>query len=293
MVIMLSFEQQYLSLLSELNSICTARQSRAGQVVSKFGHFLKFPIYPYFPLLTTKKIFFRGIIEEILWMLRGDTAIHALSDREVNIWNAWAESDGTIGYGYGHQMRGFNGERSWDASHTRTYPVRSVHGNFDDGIDQIANIINLLKTDRASRRILLINYNPAQVRFTSLPPCHVLAQWYVEEHPEGAFLDCMFYMRSSDVFLGLPFNVGGYAIMTYIFAKICGLIPRNLCVSLGDVHLYDIHREAVEEQLKRQPVSTKPTVKVKCVKNFWEYNFEDFELKNYESHTSIKVSVAV
>jgi thymidylate synthase len=282
-----TFEDQYLILLSNLLS-SPARQSRAGLTRSDFGFFLKFPMVP-FPLLTTKRVFFRGVAEELFWMLRGDTSVKTLQNKNVHIWDEWTLEDGTIGYGYGHQMRGFNANSNKVISETGLFPIHNTeHFSFDDGEDQIGNIQNLLQNDPYSRRILVINYNPAQARYTSLPACHVLAQWYHRESAEGTFLDCGFYMRSSDVFLGLPFNIASYSLFTYLLCSKFNLTPGNLCVTLGDAHLYEKLVEPAKIQVTREPRSL-PSLKITTPRNnIWEHEFSDLELIDYTPHPTIK-----
>lgn len=261
----------YLELLSELLYSGEVHGDRTGTgVKSLFGRQLRFDLREGFPLLTTKKVFTKGIIVELLWMLKGDTNIQYLTDRGVHIWDEWADADGNLGPVYGQQWR------SWEK----------------DGktIDQIAQVVDKLKNKPEDRRILVSAWNVGELEQMALPPCHCMFQFYVSE---AGGLDCQLYQRSADFFLGVPFNIASYALLTMMLAQVCGLTPRYFIHTFGNVHLYLNHKDQAMEQLTRIP-KQKPVMKLNpTVKDIFAFQPEDFELQGYECYPAIKADVAV
>ncbi len=237
---------------------------------SIFGHQMRFDLAAGFPLVTTKKLHLKSIIYELLWFLRGDTNIHWLQDHGVTIWDEWADADGELGPVYGHQWR------SWPTAQGGT-------------IDQIANLIRDIKTNPDSRRLIVTAWNPADVPRMALPPCHCLFQFYVAE----GRLSCQLYQRSADIFLGVPFNIASYALLTLMVAQVTGLKPGEFVHSFGDAHLYLNHLDQAEEQLSRKPYPL-PVMRLNpAVTDIFGFRYEDFTLENYQAHPSIKAPIAV
>lgn len=237
---------------------------------SVFGRQLRFDLSEGFPLVTTKKLHLRSIIYELLWFLNGDTNIKYLNDNGVTIWDEWADEKGELGPVYGHQWR------SWPAPDGRQ-------------IDQITQVINQIKTKPDSRRHIVTAWNPSEVDKMALPPCHALFQFYVADGK----LSCQLYQRSADYFLGVPFNIASYALMTYMFAQQCDLLPGEFVWTGGDVHIYTNHVDQATLQLSRQPYQL-PQLNIKRKpESIFDYKFEDFEIVNYQSHPSIKAPIAV
>lgn len=237
---------------------------------SVFGHQLRFDLSEGFPLLTTKKLHLKSILHELLWFLRGDSNIKYLQDNDVRIWNEWADEDGELGPVYGVQWR------SWSA---------------DDGkvVDQISQVIEQININPNSRRLMVSAWNVAQIEEMALPPCHVMFQFYVAEGK----LSCQLYQRSADIFLGLPFNIASYALLTYMMAQACNLAPGEFVHSLGDTHLYSNHFEQAKLQLTREPYPL-PNLKLNPnTTSIFDFKYEDIELQNYEAHPHIKAKVAV
>lgn len=263
--------KQYLDLMQEIIDKGALKTDRTGTgTYSVFGRQLRFDLAKGFPLVTTKKLHLRSIIYELLWFLNGDTNIKYLNDNGVSIWNEWADENGELGPVYGSQWR------SWPASDGRH-------------IDQITQVLNQIKNKPDSRRHIVTAWNPAEVDKMALPPCHALFQFYVAEGK----LSCQLYQRSADYFLGVPFNIASYALMTYMFAQQCDLLPGEFVWTGGDVHLYTNHIEQAKLQLSRVPYAT-PTLKIKRKPDsLFDYKFEDFEIVNYQSHPSIKAPIAV
>ena len=262
---------QYLELLKHIKENGTIKSDRTGTgTTSCFGYQMRFDLAEGFPLLTTKKLHLRSIIHELLWFLKGDTNIKYLKDNGVRIWDAWADENGDLGPVYGYQWR------SWpnpDGSQT----------------DQIEKLINSLKNNPDSRRHIVSAWNPSFIDDMALPPCHCLFQFYVADGK----LSCQLYQRSADVFLGVPFNIASYAILTMMIAQVCGYEVGDFVHTFGDVHLYSNHMEQTEEQLSRDP---RPLPQIKLnpeVKNLMDFTFEDFTLENYDPHPHIKAAVAV
>jgi thymidylate synthase len=233
-----------------------------------FGIQVRFDLIKGFPLVTTKKTFFRGIVHELIWLLSGNTNIKYLQDNNVHIWDEWADENGDLGPVYGHQWRNFNSQ----------------------GYDQIRDIIERIKKNPQDRRIIVSAWNPAQIEQMALPPCHCFFQFDVT--PDGK-LNCMLYQRSCDMFLGVPFNIASYSLLTMMIAQVCGLKPGEFVHTLGNAHIYSNHFEQVKLQLTREPLPL-PQVRINPnVKNIDDFKFEDFELVDYQSHPAIKGEVAV
>jgi thymidylate synthase len=263
--------RQYLELLELLLETGTRKEDRTGVgTLSRFGHQMRFDLSQGFPLLTTKKLHTRSIIVELLWFLRGDTNVRYLQENKVTIWDEWAREDGELGPVYGKQWR------SWSAPDGRS-------------IDQIENLVRMLRTNPDSRRLIVSAWNVADIEQMALPPCHCLFQFYVA----GGRLSCQLYQRSADVFLGVPFNIASYALLTMMLAQVTGLLPGEFVHTFGDVHLYLNHIEQAKEQLSREPKEL-PTLKLNPnVKDIFGFRFEDFTIEGYDPHPAIKAPVAV
>jgi thymidylate synthase len=263
--------KQYLDLMQDILDNGAYKSDRTGTGTrSVFGRQLRFDLSKSFPLVTTKKLHLRSIIYELLWFLNGDTNIKYLTDNGVSIWNEWADENGELGPVYGHQWR------SWPAPDGRS-------------IDQITQIIDQLKQKPDSRRHIVSAWNPAEVDKMALPPCHALFQFYVADGK----LSCQLYQRSADYFLGVPFNIASYALLTFMFAQQCDLLPGEFVWTGGDVHLYTNHLEQAKLQLSRAPYPL-PQLTIKSKpSSIFDYQFEDFEIVNYQSHPSIKAPIAV
>ncbi|MBN8653456.1 MAG: thymidylate synthase [Cytophagales bacterium] len=263
--------RQYLDLLQDILDNGAIKTDRTGTGTrSVFGRQLRFNLADGFPLVTTKKLHLRSIIYELLWFLKGDTNIKYLKDNGVSIWDEWADENGNLGPVYGSQWR------SWPAPDGRR-------------IDQITQVLNQIKQKPDSRRHIVSAWNPAEVDQMALPPCHALFQFYVAEGK----LSCQLYQRSADYFLGVPFNIASYALLTHMFAHQTDLKPGEFVWTGGDVHLYSNHLEQAQLQLSRQPFAL-PQINIKRKPNsLFDYEFEDFEILNYQSHPSIKAPIAV
>jgi len=263
--------KQYLNLLETILEKGTEKKDRTGTgTISHFGHQMRFNLSEGFPMVTTKKLHLKSIIHELLWFLDGDTNIKYLTDNGVRIWNEWADEDGGLGHIYGYQWR------SWP----------TPDGNH---IDQISNIIDSIKNNPDSRRHIVSAWNVGELDKMNLPPCHILFQFYVADGK----LSCQLYQRSADIFLGVPFNIASYALLTMMVAQVTGLQPGDFVHTLGDAHIYTNHIEQVKLQLSRQPFAL-PQMKINTdVKNIFDFKFNDFELVNYEAHPHIKGKVAV
>jgi thymidylate synthase len=264
-------EQQYLNLLRFIRDTGNKKTDRTGTgTVSVFGYQMRHDLSQGFPLLTTKKTNIKSIIYELLWFLNGDTNIKYLNDNGVTIWNEWADESGDLGPVYGKQWR------SWEGADGKT-------------IDQISDVIKQLKTNPASRRMIVSAWNVADLPKMRLMPCHALFQFYVA----NGKLSCQLYQRSADVFLGVPFNIASYALLTMMIAQVCDLQLGDFVHSFGDVHIYNNHFEQVALQLSREPFAL-PTMKINPeVKDIFGFKFEDFTLENYQHHSYIKAPVAV
>lgn len=263
--------QTYLDLLAKVKNEGAFKEDRTGTgTYSIFGHQMRFDLQKGFPLLTTKKLHLKSIIHELLWFLKGDTNIQYLTDNGVRIWNEWADENGDLGPVYGHQWR------SWPTQDGQT-------------IDQITEVVNQIKTNPDSRRLIVSAWNVDEVPNMALPPCHLLFQFYVA----NGKLSCQLYQRSADLFLGVPFNIASYAILTHMMAQVCDLDVGDFVWTGGDCHLYANHIEQAQLQLTREPLPL-PQLKINPLKkDIFSFEFEDFELVNYESHPHIKAAVAV
>ena len=260
--------KQYLDLLRDVMENGVDKMDRTGVGTrSVFGRQMRFNLNEGFPLLTTKKMHLKSIIYELLWFIRGDTNVRYLQEHGVRIWNEWADENGDLGPIYGAQWRNWNG----------------------DGIDQLAEVIATLKCNPNDRRMIVSAWNPSQLAAMHLPPCHMMFQFYVA----NGKLSCMLYQRSCDMFLGVPFNIASYALLTMMIAQVCGLKLGDFVHVLGDTHIYHNHFEQVKEQLSRVPLEL-PQMKINPdIKNINDFKFEDFELQNYQSYPPIKSTVAV
>ena len=263
--------KQYLDLLREIRDNGVTKTDRTGVgTKSIFGHQMRFNLQDGFPLLTTKKVFLKGIIYELLWFLKGDTNIKFLTDHNVHIWDEWADENGDLGYVYGKQWR------SWEATDGKV-------------IDQISQVVDLIKNHPDSRRILVTAWNPAEIDKMALPPCHCLFQFYVADGK----LSCQLYQRSADTFLGVPFNIASYALLTMMLAQVCGLEPGEFIHTTGDTHIYLNHLEQVNEQLSREPRPLPKMIINPDVKSIFDFKYEDFKLEGYDPYPAIKAPVAV
>jgi thymidylate synthase len=263
--------RQYLELMERVLKTGVTKHDRTGTgTLSIFGHQMRFDLADGFPLVTTKKLFTKAIIYELLWFLRGDTNVRWLQEHGVGIWDEWADENGELGPVYGHQWR------SWP--------------NPDGGtIDQISNLVADIRRNPDSRRLIVTAWNPADVPKMALPPCHCLFQFYVT----NGRLSCQLYQRSADVFLGVPFNIASYALLTMMVAQVTGLQPGEFIHTFGDAHLYLNHLEQAREQLSRKPLPL-PTMHINPdVKDIFAFRYEDFQLENYQAHPHIKAAVAV
>ncbi|UMB52492.1 thymidylate synthase [Lutibacter sp. A64] len=273
--------KQYLDLIKHVQENGTVKEDRTGTgTKSVFGYQMRFDLSKGFPMVTTKKLHLKSIIHELLWFLKGATNIDYLKENGVKIWDAWANENGDLGPVYGHQWRNWNSE----------------------GIDQITEVINTIKTNPDSRRMLVTAWNPSVLPDTSisfsenvangkaaLPPCHAFFQFYVTDGK----LSCQLYQRSADIFLGVPFNIASYALLTMMMAQVCGLGYGDFIHTFGDAHIYSNHSEQVALQLSREPKEL-PQMKINPnIKNIFDFNFEDFTLVNYNPHPHIKGAVSV
>ena len=263
--------KQYLDLLEHITSTGVEKTDRTGTgTISVFGHQMRFDLSEGFPLLTTKKLHLKSIIYELLWFLKGETNIKSLNNNGVTIWDEWANENGELGPIYGYQWR------SW--------PTAS-----GDHIDQISQIIDSIKNNPNSRRHLVCAWNVGQIDQMALPPCHVLFQFYVA----NGKLSCQLYQRSADVFLGVPFNIASYALLTMMVAQVTGLQPGEFIHTLGDTHIYLNHIEQVKLQLSREPRSLPKMVINPEVKSIFDFKYEDFSLQDYNPHPHIKGAIAI
>jgi thymidylate synthase len=263
--------KQYLDLLDHILKNGTEKSDRTGTgTISVFGCQMRFDLQVGFPLMTTKKLHLKSIIYELLWFLNGDTNIKYLQDHGVRIWNEWADQDGELGPVYGSQWR------SW----------RSADG---ESIDQISQVIDSIQHNPDSRRHIVSAWNVAEIDKMALPPCHLLFQFYVSDGK----LSCQLYQRSADVFLGVPFNIASYALLTMMVAQVCDLAPGDFVHTLGDAHLYLNHLKQSRLQLSRQPLKL-PQMKINpAVKDIFSFEYQDFELLNYQAHPHINAPISV
>ena len=273
--------QQYLDLVKFIQEYGVSKTDRTGTgTKSVFGYQMRFDLAAGFPLVTTKKIHIKSVIHELLWFLKGDTNINYLTKNGVRIWNEWADQKGDLGPVYGHQWRNWN----------------------DEGIDQIKTVIETLKTNPDSRRMLVSAWNPSVLPDTSLsfsenvanhkaalPPCHAFFQFYVAKGK----LSCQLYQRSADLFLGVPFNIASYALLNMMVAQVCNLKPGTFVHTFGDVHIYSNHYEQLEEQLSRSPRPLPQMILNQKIKDIFEFKYEDFTLNGYDPHPLIRGKVAI
>lgn len=263
--------RQYLDLLQHILDRGVIKDDRTGTgTLSVFGYQMRFDLQQGFPLLTTKKLHLKSIIYELLWFLRGETNVRFLQEHGVHIWDEWADERGELGPVYGSQWR------SWKTADGRT-------------IDQITQVVQQIQTNPNSRRLIVSAWNPGEVEYMALPPCHALFQFYVAQ----GRLSCQLYQRSADVFLGVPFNIASYALLTLMMAQVCNLQPGEFVHTFGDVHLYRNHVQQARLQLTRQPFPL-PQMKLNpLVHSIFDFQYEDFELMNYQAHPHIKAEVSV
>ena len=261
--------KQYLDVLKDIMENGQDANNRTGIYARKvFGRQMRFDLSEGFPLVTTKKTYLRAIIHELIWLLSGNTNIKYLHDNNVTIWDEWADENGDLGPVYGHQWRNFNSQ----------------------GIDQVKDVIERIKKNPQDRRLIVCAWNPAQIEEMALPPCHAFFQFDVT--PDGK-LNCMLYQRSCDMFLGVPFNIASYSLLTMMIAQVCGLKPGEFVHTLGNAHIYSNHFDQVNLQLSREPYPL-PKMKINPeVKDIDDFKFEDFELIDYQCHPTIKGDVAV
>lgn len=261
----------YLQLMEHVLRQGTAKDDRTGTgILSVFGHQMRFDLSQGFPLVTTKQLHLRSIIHELLWFLQGDTNIAYLKENKVRIWDEWADASGNLGPVYGKQWR------SWPAANGQT-------------IDQLSEVLEQIKTNPDSRRLIVSAWNVGELEKMALMPCHVLFQFYVANNK----LSCQLYQRSADIFLGVPFNIASYALLTHMIAQQCNLEVGDFIWTGGDCHLYQNHLEQAKTQLQRQPFAL-PQLRIKRKPNsLFEYQFDDFEFHNYQYHPAIKGAVAV
>ena len=263
--------QQYLDLLRHVKAQGVFKEDRTGTgTYSVFGYQMRFNLREGFPLLTTKKLHTKSIIHELLWFLKGSTNIAYLKDNGVSIWNEWANAEGELGPVYGYQWR------SWPAADGRH-------------IDQITQVIEQIKKNPDSRRLIVSAWNVADIENMALPPCHAFFQFYVA----NGELSCQLYQRSADIFLGVPFNIASYALLTMMVAQVCNLKVGDFVHTLGDAHIYSNHLTQVDTQLAREPMAL-PKLKINpAINNIFDFTFEDFELAGYQAHPSIAAPIAV
>ncbi|MFS8652385.1 MAG: thymidylate synthase [Caldibacillus sp.] len=263
--------EQYLQLCEHILKNGVRKKDRTGTgTISVFGYQMRFDLQKGFPLLTTKKMFLKGIIHELLWFLKGDTNIKYLNDHNVHIWDEWADEEGNLGPIYGHQWR------SWGTKDGKT-------------IDQISRVIEEIKMNPDSRRLIVSAWNVGELDEMALPPCHILFQFYVADGK----LSCHLYQRSADVFLGLPFNIASYSLLTMMVAQVCDLEPGEFIHTTGDTHIYLNHIDQIQLQLTREPRPL-PIMKLNPeVKNIFDFKYEDFKLEGYDPHPPIKGKVSV
>jgi thymidylate synthase len=281
--------RQYLDLLREVLEEGRVRHDRTGTGTrSLFGRQLHFDLQAGFPLLTTKRVHLKSVIHELLWFLSGDTRVETLQQSGVRIWNEWATEEqcarfgreaGDLGPVYGHQWRNFGATRRPDGTYAR------------DGVDQIRELIERIRIDPWSRRLIVSGWHPAEADRVALPPCHTLFQFQVD--PERKDISCQLYQRSADVFLGVPFNIASYSLLTMMIAQVCGLRARTFVHTFGDVHLYSNHEQQAREQLSREPRPLPVMTLNPGVQDLFAFRFEDFTLEGYDPAPAIKAPIAV
>ena len=280
-------EQAYLDLLQHVLSHGSEKGDRTGTgTLSHFGAQLRFDLADGFPLLTTKKVHFKSIVYELFWFLSGSTHVDYLQENNVRIWNEWATAEqtarfnrpaGDLGPIYGHQWRNYGATKREDGSYE------------NDGVDQITDVIEQIKTNPNSRRLIVSGWNPKEAEQVALPPCHTLFQFFVADNK----LSCQLYQRSADLFLGVPFNIASYALLTHMVAQVCGLEVGEFVWTGGDCHIYQNHREQVELQLTRSLYELPTLTLNPDIKDIFAFTFDDISVEGYESHPAIKAKVAV
>jgi thymidylate synthase len=274
----------YHDLLTHILEFGHRKEDRTGTgTLSVFGYQMRFPLAQGFPLLTTKKVHFKSVVHELLWFLSGDTNIKYLKDNGVSIWDEWADSAGQLGPVYGHQWRSFGSAKKGE--------IRNGAALEQDlaGVDQIADLLKQIKNNPDSRRLLVSAWNPVDVPNMALPPCHSLFQFYVA----GGKLSCQLYQRSADVFLGVPFNIASYALLTHMIAQVCDLDVGDFVHTLGDAHLYSNHIEQARLQLSRDARPLPKIILNPNVRDLFAFKYEDISLQGYDPHPAIKAPVAV
>jgi thymidylate synthase len=263
--------QNYLDFLKYIRNNGVEKLDRTGVgTIGVFGYQMRFDLAKGFPLVTTKKIHLRSVIYELLWFLRGDTNIKYLNDNGVTIWDEWADASGELGPVYGKQWR------AWQTEQGKT-------------IDQITEVIEKIKTDPSSRRLIVSAWNVGELAKMALPPCHLLFQFHVADNK----LSCLLYQRSADAFLGVPFNIASYSLLTQMIAKLCGLEAGEIVWAGGDCHIYNNHLKQVDLQLSRKPYELPQLIIKRKPNSVFDYQFEDFEFKNYDCHPAIKAEIAI
>lgn len=280
-------EWQYMDLLDNIMKLGAVKDDRTGTgTKSLLGVNLSFDLRAGFPLITTKMVHFKSVLHELLWMVRGDTHVKALQDAGVRIWDEWATAEqcarfgrpeGELGPVYGHQWRNFGATRNADGTYAR------------DGVDQLANVVHEIRHNPTSRRLIVTGWNPKEADEVALPPCHTLFQFYVHD----GTLSCQLYQRSADVFLGLPFNIASYALLTMMVAQVTGLHASMLHISIGDAHIYRNHYDQVAIQLSRSPRPLPSVLISRHVTDLFQFRAEDIDLVNYDPHPVIKAEVSV
>lgn len=279
--------KQYLDLLGEILHRGRERKDRTGTgTIGLFGHQMRFDLREGFPLLTTKRVYHRAIVHELLWFLRGETHVGPLHDAGVTIWDEWATAEQTARFGrkegdlgpvYGHQWRNFGATLREDGTYA------------SDGVDQLGRLLDQIRTNPSSRRLLVTGWNPREADLVALPPCHTLFQFHVQDGE----LSCQLYQRSGDAFLGVPFNIASYALLTCMIAQVTGLRPGDLVHTFGDVHLYKNHLDQARLQLGRRPRDL-PRLRLNPdVKDLFQFRFEDVAIEGYDPHPAIKAEVSV
>ena len=289
--------KQYLDLCRYVLENGQKREDRTGTgTISTFGYQMRFNLEEGFPLLTTKKVFYRGIFEELLWFLSGSTNIKPLVDKKVGIWNEWPYEKFKKSSAYnGETLDGFIEKIREDENFAKKYgelgPVYGKQWRDFNGVDQISDLIDGLKNNPFSRRHMVVAYNPSEIKDMALPPCHSLFQFYVSADKKK--LSCQLYQRSGDVFLGVPFNIASYSLLLCMIAQVCGYKPYEFIHSFGDVHIYLNHLDQIHEQLSRTPRKLPKLVLNKDVKNLFDFKYEDIKIEDYDPYPAIKGAVSV
>lgn len=289
--------QQYLDLCRHVLEHGEKREDRTGTgTISTFGYQMRFDLTKGFPLLTTKKVFYRGIFEELLWFLSGNTNIKPLVDKKVGIWNEWpydkySKSPDFKGETLEEFIEKIRDDQEFADKHGNLGPVYGKQWRDFNGVDQISQLIDGIKNNPFSRRHLVVAYNPGEVKDMALPPCHSLFQFYVSA--DGKKLSCQLYQRSGDVFLGVPFNIASYSLLLAMVAQVCDLEPYEFVHTFGDVHIYLNHLDQINEQLSRTPRPLPKLVLNKDVKNIFDFKYEDIKIEDYDPYPAIKGAVSV